>query len=497
MPSILKVLRSAIAGRRPTGRSPGELYVNEADKMLGVVDSGGVSRDLLPVRYFSPSSSYVAGDVVRANGALWRAQGAIPAGGFNPASWVPLETQFNVGVSPPSNPVFGDVWIDSGDLFMPKYYDGAAWEAWARRHADGQALVFVFALTLRMSPTGSANPANPLGGDPFNSFRSLYEWVQPRFTTAMLTVDIASGTYPPEVGPPIMVAPQNCNQLVFSGKGKANTLLTFNCPLWTYIINVVFTDVTMDFAIPNNGGNDLLVSGKAELHNAKFSFADDPSNDHTPFSVDGELFLHANTNNEVFSYRDTAKDTIQCDKFRAGAPSTLSVVSGAVNSAVAVESAILGWSLTLNTPGAQKRLAMRRPAEIDYNALANITLQNGAYLDNHPESGTPVSAPVTNGHSIPFGPYVLQWGFAIPPPGQPKVFTVNFPVAFAHSAHFVMLSAMFDPAYGATDLNVTDNGSVVLGPNATNASFSVISRQFHGGAVSPAAAPIGWFALGH
>jgi hypothetical protein len=45
--NIIRILRSAVAGKRPTGRSQGEPYVNEADKQFGVEGAG----DLIAVRY--------------------------------------------------------------------------------------------------------------------------------------------------------------------------------------------------------------------------------------------------------------------------------------------------------------------------------------------------------------------------------------------------------------------------------------------------------------
>ena len=97
MPSILRVLRSAITGRRPTGRTPGELYVNEADNQLGVIAANSAARDLLSVRVHNTLATYVAGDTVVANGQLWQARGAVAAGAFNQAQWRPYTTNLIPG----------------------------------------------------------------------------------------------------------------------------------------------------------------------------------------------------------------------------------------------------------------------------------------------------------------------------------------------------------------------------------------------------------------
>ncbi|MFN3261329.1 MAG: tail fiber domain-containing protein [Pikeienuella sp.] len=43
----LQIMRSSTVGRRPTGKQPGELYVNYADKALGVIDAVGAPLDLI------------------------------------------------------------------------------------------------------------------------------------------------------------------------------------------------------------------------------------------------------------------------------------------------------------------------------------------------------------------------------------------------------------------------------------------------------------------
>jgi hypothetical protein len=87
MSTIIKILRSLVKGKRPTGRSEGEVWVNEADKQFGFIDSTGAAQDLLAVRRFSATSDYAIGDIVMQAGKLYRATKAVTAGAFTAADW--------------------------------------------------------------------------------------------------------------------------------------------------------------------------------------------------------------------------------------------------------------------------------------------------------------------------------------------------------------------------------------------------------------------------
>lgn len=95
MVNRVQTLRSAVAGQRPaTGsRPPGELYVNWADRQLGVIDAGGAAVDLIAVRYFNAAAAYVAGDLVIFSGQLYKAKAAVTPGAFVPAAWDKYYTQ--------------------------------------------------------------------------------------------------------------------------------------------------------------------------------------------------------------------------------------------------------------------------------------------------------------------------------------------------------------------------------------------------------------------
>ena len=49
MTGRVQTLRSTVAGNRPTGRQPGELYVNWADNQFGVINASSAAQDLLAI----------------------------------------------------------------------------------------------------------------------------------------------------------------------------------------------------------------------------------------------------------------------------------------------------------------------------------------------------------------------------------------------------------------------------------------------------------------
>jgi len=89
----VQTLRSSTAGSRPTGRSPGELYVNFPDNALGVANAAGTSFDLLAVRFHSTLASYAIGDYVVSGGVLYRATASSVPGAFTPANWSKVMAQ--------------------------------------------------------------------------------------------------------------------------------------------------------------------------------------------------------------------------------------------------------------------------------------------------------------------------------------------------------------------------------------------------------------------
>jgi hypothetical protein len=120
MTGRVQTLRSNVAGNRPAGRQPGELYVNWADAQLGSILAGGAPQDLIAVRFFSASANYVIGDFVIQGGQLYRAVNPSAAGVFNPANWAQIGGSVGLGDTPPATPQPGTLWWDSvgGQLYV-------------------------------------------------------------------------------------------------------------------------------------------------------------------------------------------------------------------------------------------------------------------------------------------------------------------------------------------------------------------------------------------
>jgi hypothetical protein len=85
-------------------------------------------------------------------------------------------------------------------------------------------------LVLNVAPTGSANPATPVGdgvgsGDPFNNLSSLVAWVGNRVNVrGLLTINIAAGTYNE---PSTITFKSSTSGIRFVGAGKASTVIAF------------------------------------------------------------------------------------------------------------------------------------------------------------------------------------------------------------------------------------------------------------------------------
>lgn len=104
MTSKIKILRSDTTGRRPTGKTAGESYVNFADLQFGVANTAGTSIDLLAIRKFSATSNYAIGDLIVVAGDIHRAKVAITAGVFDPLKWENLNTLIGLNDTDLSSP---------------------------------------------------------------------------------------------------------------------------------------------------------------------------------------------------------------------------------------------------------------------------------------------------------------------------------------------------------------------------------------------------------
>ena len=90
MTNRVQTQHSSSTGVRPTGRKPGELYVNLADMQYGVIDPTGTPRDLGGVRLFSANANYAIGDFVVQGGVLYYAKVAVTASVFDSTEWTVL-----------------------------------------------------------------------------------------------------------------------------------------------------------------------------------------------------------------------------------------------------------------------------------------------------------------------------------------------------------------------------------------------------------------------
>ena len=120
MTGRVQSLRSSVAGSRPTGRQPGELYVNWADNQLGVINASSAAQDLIAVRFFSAAASYNVGDFAIQAGQLYRCVTAVGPSSFTPANWAQIGGSVGIGDNSPSNPQPGTLWWDSvgGQLYV-------------------------------------------------------------------------------------------------------------------------------------------------------------------------------------------------------------------------------------------------------------------------------------------------------------------------------------------------------------------------------------------
>jgi hypothetical protein len=110
MTGRVQTLRSSTAGNRPTGQQPGSLYVNFPDLQLGVVNASSAAQDLIGVRFFSTTTSYVVGNYVIQGGLLYRAIAAVSPGAFNAAQWAVADAS---SLTPNPNRIDnGDMWVD-------------------------------------------------------------------------------------------------------------------------------------------------------------------------------------------------------------------------------------------------------------------------------------------------------------------------------------------------------------------------------------------------
>jgi hypothetical protein len=87
-PNRVQPIRSNVSGQRAvTGRLPGELYTNWADRQIGVVSPTSTALDLVAARYWSATAQYAIGDHVVNGGLMYRAIAVPAVGTFRGTDW--------------------------------------------------------------------------------------------------------------------------------------------------------------------------------------------------------------------------------------------------------------------------------------------------------------------------------------------------------------------------------------------------------------------------
>jgi hypothetical protein len=123
--------RFTTPGERPAPSllRPGSLFVNLADRYLGVADAAGDPQPLLGVQVFSPAALYPAGAIVAHEGVLYRALQETGPGAFSAAHWrTPDAGNVAAGLTPPANPQVNDLWLDRNAATAElKVWNGVEW----------------------------------------------------------------------------------------------------------------------------------------------------------------------------------------------------------------------------------------------------------------------------------------------------------------------------------------------------------------------------------
>ena len=156
MTNRVQTIRSNVSGGRPTGRPPGELYVNWADGQIGAINSTNAAQDLIPVRFFSTTANYVVGDFVVQTGQLYRAVAPSTLGAFKPANWNQIGGSITTGDVAPTTPQPGTLWWDSvgGQLYV-----------WYTDANSSQWIIAVNTANFPSITVGATPPINPGIGD--------------------------------------------------------------------------------------------------------------------------------------------------------------------------------------------------------------------------------------------------------------------------------------------------------------------------------------------
>ena len=194
MTNRVQTIRSNVSGNRPTGRPPGELYVNWADGQIGAINSTNAAQDLIPVRFFSTTANYVIGDFVVQAGQLYRAVAPSTPGAFKPANWSQIGGSITTGDVAPTTPQPGTLWWDSvgGQLYV-----------WYTDANSSQWIIAVNTANFPSITIGATPPINPGIGDMWwdSIGAQLYIWYSdPNSSQWVPTSNQLGGNFQPLTG---------------------------------------------------------------------------------------------------------------------------------------------------------------------------------------------------------------------------------------------------------------------------------------------------------
>jgi hypothetical protein len=230
MPNQVQTLKSNVSGNRPSGRLPGELYVNWADSQLGAVNSTNNPQDLIGVRFFSATANYNIGDFIVEGGQLYRAAQAITAGAFNATQWTPVGGSVSVGDAPPTGAQAGALWYDSTAATLYVLYNDGNSTQWVVAVNQAGAYLPLNGgtmngdIVLRGDPTAALMPATKEyvdAGISGNTASITSLWQNIRYRNRVINGDVSvdqrhSGAATPVTGTMVTYA---CDRWAYTGQG--------------------------------------------------------------------------------------------------------------------------------------------------------------------------------------------------------------------------------------------------------------------------------------
>ena len=93
------------------------MWLNFADKQIGLIDTTKTAQPMIAVRFFSTAANYASGDFVVQAGGIWVAKSAVTAGAFNPTQWSELAYLTDIPALPiASTTVLGGVKVDGTSI---------------------------------------------------------------------------------------------------------------------------------------------------------------------------------------------------------------------------------------------------------------------------------------------------------------------------------------------------------------------------------------------